>query len=252
MLELEASTPGGVKATLNFKDIMNLINVLHDKIIISKSKILNLQFTSPTISTLQMTASSNYKNSFYVFHSISFEGDFGNSPDVFLIYSEDDSEIKFDRKEKALMGDKISVNKLNRFKIVNNKYQYNLKEQLSYYSNKDSEYDIRPFIILVLGNKSIGLATIILVNKAFAKKVSSSCISGTIPFFGGESFVPLARKISWPLVHDLKKPLTVESLRETFWLEDKYIDSIEKLKKYIIKNFLNPKKQQAYKKKYLT
>ena len=160
---------------------------------------------------------------------------------MFLIYSEDDSEIKFDRKEKALMGDKISVNKLNRFKIVNNKYQYNLKE-----------YDIRPFIILVLGNKSIGLATIILVNKAFAKKVSSSCISGTIPFFGGESFVPLARKISWPLVHDLKKPLTVESLRETFWLEDKYIDSIEELKKYIIKNFLNPKKQQAYKKKYLT
>lgn len=69
---------------------------------------------------------------------------------------------------------------------------------------------------------------------------------------GGESFVPLARKISWPLVHDLKKPLTVESLRETFWLEDKYIDSIEELKKYIIKNFLNPKKQQAYKKKYLT
>lgn len=151
MVKLEVSTSGEVKGTVGIKGIFNLVKAINDKIIISKSKISNLQFAPPESSTLKMAASSKYKNSFYVFHSISFEGDFGNNPDVFLVYSEDDSEIKFDRKEQALMGDKLSVNKLNKIKIINDKYEYKVKEQMSYYSNEDSEYDTRPFIILVIG-----------------------------------------------------------------------------------------------------
>lgn len=252
MIELEVSTTGEVKVKFGLKDIYNVIkNKINDRIIISKSNISNLQFVPPESSTLEMVASSAYKYSFYVFHSISFEGDFGNNPDVFLVYSEDDSEIKFDRTEQALMGDKISVNKLNKIKIINNKYQYKLKEQMSYYSNEDSEYDTRPFIILVIGEKSIGLATIILINKAFAKRVSSDCVSGTIPFSGINPFLPFARKISWPMPYDLKKPLTIEKLNKTFHLKDEYVNSIEELKKSIIKNFLNPKKQRAYNSKYL-
>ena len=256
MTELEASTTGELKVKFSIKDIYDILkdikSGINDKIIISKSKISNLQFVSPESSTLKVVASSEYKNSFYVFHSLSFEGDFGNNPDVFLVYSEDDSEVKFDRKEQALTGDKLTVKQLNKIKIINNKYQYKLKEQMSYYSNKDSEYDTRPFIILVIGEKSIGLATIILINKAFAKRISSDCVSVTIPFSGENPFIPFARKISWPMVHDLKKPLKVEQLNETFWLEDKYVNSIEALKKSIIKNFLNPKKQRAYKAEYLT
>ena len=255
MIELEVSTTGEVKVKFGLEDIYNVIknkiNKINDRIIISKSNISKLQFVPPESSTLEMVASSEYKYSFYVFHSISFEGDFGNNPDVFLVYSEDDSEIKFDRTEQALMGDKLSVNKLNKIKIINNKYQYKLKEQMSYYSNEDSEYDTRPFIILVIGEKSIGLATIILINKAFAKRVSSDCVSGTIPFSGINPFLPFARKISWPMPYDLKKPLTVEKLNKTFHLKDEYVNSIEELKKSIIKSFLNPKKQRAYNSKYL-
>lgn len=254
MSELEVSTTREGKVIFKFMNIINLVKEINDKIndeiTIKRSEVKNLQFVPPELSTLKMTASSEYKNSFYVFHSISFEGTFGDNPDVFLIYSEDDSEIKFDRNEQALMGDKLSVNKLNKIKIINNKYQYKLKEQMSYYSNKDSEYDIRPFTILVIGDKGIGLATIVLVNKAFSKRVSSNCVSGTIPFTGKNPFIPFGRKIPWPKKQDLMKPLKIESLQKTFWLEEKYINNIVELKTCIIEDFLDPKEQHAYKSKY--
>lgn len=260
MIELEGSTTGEVKVTFSIKDIYDILKDIkrgikrgiNDKIIISKSKISNLQFVPPESSTLEMVASSEYKYSFYVFHSISFEGDFGNNPDVFLIYSENDSEIKFDRKEQALMGDKLSVNKLNKIKIINDKYEYKLKEQMSYYSNEDSEYDTRPFIILVIGEESIGLATIILINKAFVKRVSPDCVSGTLPFTGRNPFTPFGKGLTWPNENELNLPITVKQLNKTFWLDDKYVNSIVALKDSIIKTFLNPKKQRPYKAEYLT
>ena len=87
-----------------------------------------------------------------------------------------------------------------------------LKKRLNYYSNSESEYDIRPFIIVVFGEDSLGFATITLINKSSSTANSNGFIGGTMPGTGVSPFQPQARKLVWPtgkdLLRTLKEPQT--------------------------------------------
>ena len=132
-------------------DFRELINVINKRRYIRKSRIENIHFPSVGRSTMTWEPTGDYKHGFYAFSSIVFEGKFGLNPDVFMIFSKNDNLIEFNSKEHALNDDDLTVVKLNKNIFKNNKYEYGIEKELNYYSNSESEYDIRPFIIVVYG-----------------------------------------------------------------------------------------------------
>mgnify|MGYP000903090804 FL=1 len=232
-------------------DFRELIDVINKRRYIRKSKIENIHFPSVGRSTITWEPRGDYKHSFYAFSSIAFEGKFGSNPDVFMIFSKNDNLIEFNSKEHALNDDDLTVVKLNKNIFKNNKYEYGIEKELNYYSNSESKYDIRPFVIVVFGEDSLGFATSTLINKSSSTANSNGFIGGIIPGTGLNPFQPQARKLVWPTGKDLLRPLKEPQTGRSFRLDKEQVDNILNLKKYFV-NLLEPNISKVLKEEYIT
>lgn len=211
---------------------------------IQKSKIENFKFVYPMTSKLTITSKNDYKYNYYLFQSFEFEGDFGDDPTVFLIYSEDDNKIKLDTAIHGLQPDNLRVLKFKPTEIEGKKYKYNISKEYCYYSNQGNEYDIRPFIVVVLGEEVMGFATLTIINKSFKKGQSI-----TLPFTGHKAFIPAARKLIWPNKKDLLKKLHEQQTGRVFYLDNSVVDEVIKIKKYFLDS-LKEEVKDALKQEY--
>lgn len=231
-------------------DFKELIKAIQSKKYIKKSRIENIYFPPIAPKSLTVEIRGNYQHGFYAFSSVAFEGQFGENPEVFMLYSMDDSPIEFDSKEHALNDNNLSIRKLEKQIFKNNKYEYGISKELNYYSNSESEYDIRPFIIVVFGDISLGFATITLINKSTSSRVLSGGIIGRVPGLGNNSFQPQARKLVWPTGKDLLRTLKEPQTGQVFSLSKKQVDNILALKEYFI-SLVEPKVADALKREYI-
>ena len=211
---------------------------------IQKSKIENFKFVYPMTSKLTITSKNDYKYNYYLFQSFEFEGDFGDDPTVFLIYSEDDNKIKLDTAIHGLQPDNLRVLKFKPTEIEGKKYKYNISKEYCYYSNQGNEYDIRPFIVVVLGEEVMGFATLTIINKSFKKGQSI-----TLPFTGHKAFIPAGRKLIWPNKKDLLKKLHEQQTGRVFYLDNSVVDEVIKIKKYFLDS-LKEEVKDALKQEY--
>ena len=211
---------------------------------IQKSKIDNLIITPPVISKMTITSRNDYKYNYYLFQSFEFEGDFGDDPTVYLIYSEDDNKIELNTSSHGLQPENLRVLKFKSTEIEGDKYKYNISREYCYYSNKGSEYDIRPFIVVVLGDDVMGFATLTVINKSFKKGQSF-----ILPFTGHNQFVPKGRVLIWPNKKDLLKKLHEPQTGRVLFLDDSVVDEVIKIKNYFL-NSLKEEVKTALKKEY--
>ena len=211
---------------------------------IQKSKIENFKFVPPVISKWTFTAKNDYKYNYFLFQSFEFEGDFGDDPTVFLIYSEDDNKIELDTSIHGLQPDNLRVLKFKSTEIDGDKYKYNISGEYYYYSNRGNEYDIRPFIVVVLGDDVMGFATLTVINKSFKKGQSF-----VLPFTGQKQFVPKGRVLIWPNKKDLLKKLHEQQTGRVFYLDNSVVDEVIKIKKYFLDS-LKEEVKDALKQEY--
>lgn len=211
---------------------------------IQKSKINNLVFTHPVIYKMTITSRNDYKYNYYLFQSFEFEGDFGDDPTVYLIYSEDDNKIELNTSSHGLQPENLRVLKFKSTEIEGDKYKYNISREYCYYSNKGSEYDIRPFIVVVLGDDVMRFATLTVINKSFKKGQSF-----ILPFTGHNQFVPKGRVLIWPNKKDLLKKLHEPQTGRVLFLDDSVVDEVIKIKNYFL-NSLKEEVKTALKKEY--
>jgi hypothetical protein len=211
---------------------------------IQKSKIENFKFVPPVISKWTFTAKNDYKYNYFLFQSFEFEGDFGDDPTVFLIYSEDDNKIELDAAIHGLQPDNLRVLKFKSTEIDGDKYKYNISGEYYYYSNRGNEYDIRPFIVVVLGDDVMGFATLTVINKSFKKGQSF-----VLPFTGQKQFVPKGRVLIWPNKKDLLKKLHEQQTGRVFYLDNSVVDEVIKIKKYFLDS-LKEEVKDALKQEY--
>ena len=211
---------------------------------IQKSKIENFKFVPPVISKWTFTAKNDYKYNYFLFQSFEFEGDFGDDPTVFLIYSEDDNKIELDTAIHGLQPDNLRVLKFKSTEIDGDKYKYNISGEYYYYSNRGNEYDIRPFIVVVLGDDVMGFATLTVINKSFKKGQSF-----ILPFTGHNQFVPKGRVLIWPNKKDLLKKLHEQQTGRVFYLDNSVVDEVIKIKKYFLDS-LKEEVKDALKQEY--
>ncbi len=211
---------------------------------IQKSKIENFKFVPPEISKWTFTAKNDYKYNYFLFQSFEFEGDFGDDPTVFLIYSEDDNKIELDTAIHGLQPDNLRVLKFKSTEIDGDKYKYNISGEYYYYSNRGNEYDIRPFIVVVLGDDVMGFATLTVINKSFKKGQSF-----ILPFTGQKQFVPKGRVLIWPNKKDLLKKLHEQQTGRVFYLDNSVVDEVIKIKKYFLDS-LKEEVKDALKQEY--
>ena len=211
---------------------------------IQKSKIDNLVFTPPVISKGTINLRNDYKYNYYLFQSFEFEGDFGDDPTVYLIYSEDDNMIELNTSSHGLQPENLRVLKFKSTEIEGDKYKYNISREYYYYSNKGSEYDIRPFIVVVLGDDVMGFATLTVINKSFKKGQSF-----ILPFTGHNQFVPKGRVLIWPNKKDLLKKLHEPQTGRVLFLDKPVVDKVIKIKKYFL-NSLKEEVKTALKQEY--
>ena len=215
-------------------DFRELINVINKRRYIRKSRIENIHFPLVGQSTM----------------SWKLRGEFGSNPDVFMIFSKNDSLIEFNSKEHSL-NDDLTVVKLKQNIFKNNKYKYGIEKELNYYSNSESEYDIRPFIIVVFGEVSLGFATVTLINKSSSTANSNGFIEGIMPGTGVNPFQPQARKLVWPIGKDLLRTLKEPQTGRSFKLDKEQVDNILNLKRYFV-NLLEPNIAKVLKEEYIT
>ena len=232
-------------------DFRELINVINKRRYIRKSRIENIHFSLVGQSTMSLELRGDYKHGFYAFSSIAFEGEFGSNPDVFMLFSKNDNLIEFNSKEHSLNDDDLTVVKLKKNIFKDSKYEYGIEKELNYYSNSESEYDIRPFIIVVFGEDSLGFATITLINKSSSTANSNGFIGGIMPGTGVNPFQPQARKLVWPTGKDLLRTLKEPQTGRSFRLDKEQVDNILNLKKYFV-NLLEPNIAKALKEEYIT
>lgn len=234
-------------------DFKELISIIHSKRYIKKCQINNIHFPIPRVGLTSMTVEVNggYKHGFYAFSSIAFEGHFGENPEVFMIYSVDNNPIEFDSSEHALNSDNLSVIKLDKRFFESDRYEYGIVKELNYYSNNDSQYDIRPFIIVVFGDESLGFATITVINKSTSTCLSSGTIRSIMPGSGNDPFQPQARILVWPTGKDLLRSLKEPQTGRAFRLDKNQINNILSLEKYFI-NLMKPEVSDVLSKKYIS
>ena len=221
-------------------------NIKHDTQLayIRKSKIENFVFIPSDISKMSLTSRYDYKYNYYLFQSFEFEGDFGDDPTVFLIYSEDDNKIELNTSSHGLQPENLRVLKFKSTENEGDKYKYNVSREYCYYSNKESEYDIRPFIVVVLGDDVMGFATLTVINKSFKKGQSF-----ILPFTGQKQFVPKGRVLIWPNKKDLLKKLHEQQTGRVFYLDNSVVDEVIKIKKYFLDS-LKEEVKDALKQEY--
>lgn len=221
-------------------------NIKHDTQLayIRKSKIENFVFIPSDISKMSLTSSYDYKCNYYLFQSFEFEGDFGDDPTVFLIYSEDDNKIELNTSSHGLQPENLRVLKFKTKENEGNKYKYNISREYCYYSNKESEYDIRPFIVIVLGDDVMGFATLTVINKSFKKGRGF-----ILPLTGHNQFVPKGRVLIWPNKKDLLKKFHEPQTGRVFYLDNSAVDEVIKIKNYFL-NSLKDEVKNALKQVY--
>ena len=209
-------------------------NIKHDTQLayIRKSKIENFVFIPSDISKMSLTSRYDYKY------------DFGDDPTVFLIYSEDDNKIELNTSSHGLQPENLRVLKFKSTENEGDKYKYNISREYCYYSNKESEYDIRPFIVVVLGDDVMGFATLTVINKSFKKGQSF-----ILPFTGQKQFVPKGRVLIWPNKKDLLKKLHEQQTGRVFYLDNSVVDEVIKIKKYFLDS-LKEEVKDALKQEY--
>ena len=211
---------------------------------IQKSKIENFKFVHPVISKWAITAKNDYKYNYFLFQSFEFEGDFGDDPTVFLIYSEDDNKIELNTSSHGLQPENLRVLKFKKEENEGDKYKYNISREYCYYSNKESEYDIRPFIVVVLGEEVMGFATLTIINKSFKKGQGF-----ILPLTGHNQFVPKGRVLIWPNKKDLLKKIHEPQTGRVFFLDGSAVDEVIKIKNYFL-NSLKEEVKNALKQEY--
>lgn len=211
---------------------------------IQKSKIENFKFVHPVISKWAITAKNDYKYNYFLFQSFEFEGDFGDDPTVFLIYSEDDNKIELNTSSHGLQPENLRVLKFKKEENEGDKYKYNISREYCYYSNKESEYDIRPFIVVVLGEEVMGFATLTIINKSFKKGQGF-----ILPLTGHNQFVPKGRVLIWPNKKDLLKKIHEPQTGRVFFLDGSAVDEVIKIKNYFL-NSLKDEVKNALKQVY--
>ena len=211
---------------------------------IQKSKIENFKFVHPVISKWAITAKNDYKYNYFLFQSFEFEGDFGDDPTVFLTYSEDDNKIELNTSSHGLQPENLRVLKFKKEENEGDKYKYNISREYCYYSNKESEYDIRPFIVVVLGEEVMGFATLTIINKSFKKGQGF-----ILPLTGHNQFVPKGRVLIWPNKKDLLKKIHEPQTGRVFFLDGSAVDEVIKIKNYFL-NSLKEEVKNALKQEY--
>ncbi len=211
---------------------------------IQKSKIDNLVFTPPVISKMTITSRYDYKYNYYLFQSFEFIGDFGDDPTVFLIYSENDNKIELDTSSHGLQPENLRVLKFKSTEIEDDKYKYNISGEYCYYSNEGNEYDIRPFIVVVLGDEVMGFATLKVINKSFKKGQGF-----ILPFTGHKPFVAQVKEFIWPNKKDLLKKFREPQTGRVFFLDKSDVDEVIKIKKYFLDS-LKEEVKDALKQEY--
>lgn len=203
---------------------------------IQESRIDNIHFTYPTISSgINITMRGDYKYNYYLFNSFAFEGNFGSNPTAYLIYSKDDGPIQIHTSEQGLQPDNLLVLKFENPQIIGNKYLYKIQKEYCYYSNQ-SVYDIRPFILVILGENSMGFVTLTVINKTMKQGNFYA-----LPFTGANQFIPQARILVWPNATDLLKKLHEPQTRRTMYLDKSVVDEVIAIKK----EFLSTLKQDV-------
>ncbi|MFS9280635.1 hypothetical protein A6J84_002375 [Streptococcus sp. FDAARGOS_256] len=229
-----------------FQEFVFKNNIKHDTQLayIRKSKIENFVFIPSDISKMSLTSRYDYKYNYYLFQSFEFEGDFGDNPTVFLIYSEDDNKIELNTSSHGLQPENLRVLKFKTKENEDDKYKYNISREYCYYSNKESEYDIRPFIVIVLGDDVMGFATLTVINKSFKKGQNF-----ILPLTGHNQFVPKGRVLIWPNKKDLLKKFHEPQTGKVFFLDDSAVDEVIKIKNYFL-NSLKDEVKNALKQVY--
>ncbi|CYU70028.1 hypothetical protein [Streptococcus suis] len=192
---------------------------------IQESRIDNIHFTHPISSKINITMRGDYKYNYYLFNSFAFEGNFGSNPTAYLIYSKDDGPIQIHTSEQGLQPDNLLVLKFENPQIIGNKYLYKIQKEYCYYSNQ-SVYDIRPFILVILGENSMGFVTLTVINKTM--KQGNSYV---LPFTGTNQFIPQARILVWPNAKDLLKKLPEPQTKRSFFLDKSVVDDVIAIKK---------------------
>ncbi|OZV23333.1 hypothetical protein [Streptococcus sobrinus] len=186
----------------------------------SQVNIENLRFPSSEFTSIKTILNPFYKHRYYLFNSIEFEGNFGSNPIVYLIYSEKDEPISFDPRKN--LTNNLSITKLNKGYIQGNKYRYHISEQTTYFSNGQSDYDIRPIIIVIFGEKSICFITIIVINKSVDR-------NNTVPRL---SFRPRLKVCQWPKKSDLLTPIDVPQIGKSFQLKLEDVKGVIELRDF--------------------
>lgn len=219
-----------VNVNINLFDILNEINSRYR---VAKSKIENVRIPPfITFSTLHVSFRPSFQ-SFHIFNSISFDGKFGENPDVYLIFSRYGSEIKQDNLLHEIQHDRITVEKLKKLSIYGSTYNYQIDEQNCYFSVKKEELQVKPFILVVDGGNCIGFTVLYYINKA----MNTSSNSMNVPYMGKNPFYPqLLDARSWPRDKELRKivsygkkkycldEIEIKSIKE---IKNKFIDSLD-------------------------
>ena len=220
-----------MKKTL--EELVDLVKEMkQNKFILYKKEsiVKNFRFTFPVFNELEYVVSSNYQYSFHLFNSFEFEGDFGENPTVYLIYSNDDNPIKFKTQEHGLQAENLSIMKLDNISDNGDSYKYIISMQSHYFSNNNSEFDIRPFVVVILGENNIGFITLTIVNKTFGGTTGNGAVVARL--FGQAEFSPQARILLWPKKNDLLKNIKEPQTGKVFYLEKKDIEGILELEQY--------------------
>ena len=219
-----------VNVNINLFDVFDEIKSRYR---VAKSKIENVHI--PPIMVLS-SWSIEYQpafQSFHIFNSISFDGKFGENPDVYLIFSKYGSEINQENLLHEIQQDRITVKKLKKLSIYGSTYNYQIDEQNCYFSVKKEQFQVKPFILVVDGGNCIGFTVLYYINKA----MNTSPNSMNVPYIGKNPFYPqLLDARSWPRDKELRKivsygkkkycldEIEIRSIKE---IKNKFIDSLD-------------------------
>lgn len=219
---------------------------------VEKSRIENLRFTPFMSSSLELFHSTNYLKGFHILLSFAFEGDFGSNPSAFLLYSNNDEPINVNNlklDEQGLQNNNLSIIKLENSDISKGRYVYQINKQDCYFSNSGFDYDMRPFVFIILGEESMGFATFTVINRHISETTSQGAIKSILPFSGTNLFVPEACKLVWPAKSQLQKYLHSSYTKSYHYLKKSEVDGVISIRDYFLDS-LRREVREALKQEY--
>ena len=226
-------------------EVINFFKWLEGRLVVNKSKIHNVKASSfVNVGNLHICARAGY-TCFHIFNAVEFEGDFGETPNVYLIFSEFDSKIQKNNLIHEIDESRIRVQRLNKIYRKDGKYKYELEEQNCYFSKKRDTYQLKPFILVVANGDVIGFTALYYLNKT----ISTSDNSFNLPYMGKNPFfAQLLDDRSWPSKYELEKVVKFQERR--FALDSEEVNSILILKNEVLKSIKNSRARIAMENKY--